>query len=295
VRHIGSHPGPAPGCTLNGDGDWADDVLQVYQVTGTPSRTLLPVGHAVTPCRLETCNPRAPYRVTGSKVRFLTFEPDQGADLDGNGAIAELVVQVFDACTGVVTTIGAVDDDETDGDALEVIDDSELLIADAGRCGTGVTCDPDVPGACGAGATCADIDVCQADFTCRISGVSCHANNPVLPRCILLQPGACESDEDCPGGTTCEPTNVVVATVASDTDGDGVPDGQDNCPLADNPAQTDGDGVGDACDAAPVGCTALPQQGCRLPIQDLRSVLVVRDHPDNDKRDTQPFRLVCRR
>jgi hypothetical protein len=38
--------------------------------------------------------------------------------------------------------------------------------------------------------------------------------------------------------------------VTTDTDGDGVPDGTDNCPMAPNPGQEDGDGdgEGDACD-----------------------------------------------
>lgn len=38
-----------------------------------------------------------------------------------------------------------------------------------------------------------------------------------------------------------------------DSDGDGIPDGADNCPGAENPDQADGDGngVGDACDAPP--------------------------------------------
>jgi hypothetical protein len=43
-----------------------------------------------------------------------------------------------------------------------------------------------------------------------------------------------------------------IATVV-DTDGDGVPDSQDNCPTVSNPDQsdTDGDGYGDACDLCP--------------------------------------------
>ena len=38
-----------------------------------------------------------------------------------------------------------------------------------------------------------------------------------------------------------------------DTDGDGIPDGQDNCPNVSNPNQEDRDGdtAGDACDAEP--------------------------------------------
>ena len=43
---------------------------------------------------------------------------------------------------------------------------------------------------------------------------------------------------------------VRVITLA-DQDGDGIPDGSDNCPTVANPSQTDtdGDGIGDACDA----------------------------------------------
>src|SRR5436853_3834343 len=38
-----------------------------------------------------------------------------------------------------------------------------------------------------------------------------------------------------------------------DSDGDGVPDSQDNCPSIPNPGQEDrdGDGIGDACDFCP--------------------------------------------
>ena len=56
--------------------------------------------------------------------------------------------------------------------------------------------------------------------------------------------------------------NVVGFEGAADSDGDGIPDPQDNCPLVWNPSQADGDGdgVGDACEqAAPVGgIAALP-------------------------------------
>lgn len=44
-------------------------------------------------------------------------------------------------------------------------------------------------------------------------------------------------------------TDQATVTVVGDQDGDGVPDGEDNCPSTANPDQTDtnGDGVGDAC------------------------------------------------
>jgi hypothetical protein len=48
--------------------------------------------------------------------------------------------------------------------------------------------------------------------------------------------------------------------MSGDQDGDGIPDGQDNCPTVFNPVRpmdngvqpdSDGDGMGDACDPCP--------------------------------------------
>ena len=48
------------------------------------------------------------------------------------------------------------------------------------------------------------------------------------------------------------------APVVTDGDGDGAPDGDDNCPGVSNPGQadTDGDGAGDVCDPQPYGTAA---------------------------------------
>src|SRR6266481_6094997 len=52
--------------------------------------------------------------------------------------------------------------------------------------------------------------------------------------------------------------NAALAT-GPDTDGDGIPDSQDNCPFIPNPGQqdTDGDGIGDVCD----NCPSIPNPG----------------------------------
>ena len=54
----------------------------------------------------------------------------------------------------------------------------------------------------------------------------------------------------------------TVGSAPPDADDDGVPDANDNCPTAPNPAQADGDGdgVGDACDTPPQP-TPTPDQG----------------------------------
>src|SRR5262249_21283678 len=96
-------------CDLNDDGDCCDDVLRVFDpATGS----LLDTQEAVTPCRLEACDPRVPYRVLDNTVTFLTFETDQGcpvgsdgciegadgrghSDLNGNGRADDLVLQTF--------------------------------------------------------------------------------------------------------------------------------------------------------------------------------------------------------
>jgi hypothetical protein len=58
------------GTDLNGDGDAADDVLQVWDLeTDQPVNS----GQAVRPCDLEACDPRIPYRVSGDVVTFLTL------------------------------------------------------------------------------------------------------------------------------------------------------------------------------------------------------------------------------
>ncbi|MCI0745858.1 MAG: PKD domain-containing protein [Verrucomicrobia subdivision 3 bacterium] len=46
-----------------------------------------------------------------------------------------------------------------------------------------------------------------------------------------------------------------------DSDGEGIPDSIDNCPLTPNPDQrdSDGDGIGDVCDPVPVLCNKFPE------------------------------------
>jgi len=83
--------------SLNDDVDRDDDVLFVFD---TDSRTLMSTGQTMVPCTLEACDRRQPYRVLGRTVRFLTLESDQGEDLNGDGDVSDMVVQIFNVDVG---------------------------------------------------------------------------------------------------------------------------------------------------------------------------------------------------
>ena len=236
-----------------GDNDMDDDVLQVYDAV---SGTLVNTGQAITPCQLDACDPRQPYQVSGSVVKFLTFESDQGGqDLNDDGTTNQLILQSFDFCAGRATVVGAVDPDAPVGsNPLGQPDESSVLVSPAGRCDAGGTCDPNND-TCGAGAFCQD-DTCNlATGKCVLQrDVNC-ANDAACRRCILRQPPTClpdaaPEDELCPAGSTCSRQAVIAVTAVADNDDDGVPDAQDNCPTKPNTDQADADldSVGDLCD-----------------------------------------------
>jgi Tol biopolymer transport system component len=112
---------------------------------------------------------------------------------------------------------------------LSGVRSDEVFLA-AGRCSEDLGTPCDGADACGSGERCAP----------SASNATCHRFH-----------GTCRVDDDCAGGAVCAP-ELVVAT-AADSDGDGVADPFDDCPLVSNTDQADrdADGVGDACQAAP--------------------------------------------
>lgn len=180
--------------SLNGDADADDDVLQVLDLV---SGLVLPTEQAVTPCTFEVCDPRRPYKIEGSTLRFLTLEADQGGqDLDGDGSADDLVVQEIDFCAPTAQanrgSYGAVDLDERGAsDPLETREASLVIDSPAGRCsvsegGLPLTCDP-----------AAGSDPCPA----LRAGTFC---NPATHTCSLRVPGSCRvGASDCPGDSSC--------------------------------------------------------------------------------------------
>jgi hypothetical protein len=103
-----------------------------------------------------------------------------------------------------------------------------------------------------------------ASVTFTLDGQSCTATTDAtgIAACLLtpdvaglqtlaasFTPGTAEYV----GYTTQTPFNVLLAPPPADSDGDGVTDDSDNCPLAANvdQANADGDALGDVCDGCP--------------------------------------------
>ncbi len=231
----------AEGADLNGDLDLADCVLRVYDLENS---ALYDSGQAATPCALEACDPRFPYRVRGATVRFLTFESQQNADLDGDGGIDDLVLQEFDVCgdlTRYIATIAPTSGPITG--PLDTQDGTNPMSVPAGRCGR----EP--------------LAACTVDGNCRATEFCSPSGN----RCTLLVPATCRADADCPPESRCIQDVISTGTTESDFDADGVSDSIDVCPIVPDPMQadTDGDGVGDACDGATCGDEILqPGEEC---------------------------------
>lgn len=261
------------GACVNGDNDATDHVLQVYDAV---SGQLVNTGQAAIPCTFDACDPRQPYRVTGSVVKFLTLEADQGGiDLDGNGTTNGLVLQSFDFCAHRSSAIGAVD--QTAAGQAPVHED-EAFTVDAGRCAlpAPATCTTDAD--CGSDATAfCDLDTCNLDSPatphhCRFREALTCTTDADCRRCILREPAACDTTSDCPSPSLCLTTRVTAPVAVTDADRDGVPNDADNCPDVSNPDQADGnaDGVGDACQGAGgtgITCSPAPRMSCTTAAQ----------------------------
>ncbi len=231
----------AEGATiLNADGDIDDDVLHVYDAaTGNVFNT----GSAVTPCRLEACDPRVPYRVGRDTVRFLTLEADQGADLNDDGDTSDLVLQVLNirqaaggsggalrtgartmrvaaggagsplrtiasVSAGVCTTTGEACAGDTDCGG------GTCFVPPGGCTRTlGTPCDPGIAGSCGAGNFCEPgpnvckrvEGPCASDASCTAPAV-CVSAGADFQR--LVAPLAIDADEGVAlstGGRCLEP------------------------------------------------------------------------------------------
>jgi len=187
------------GADLNDDGDADDGVLQVYDAAAD---ALVNTGQAVTPCRLEACDPRMPYRVRADTVTFLTLEADQGADLNGDGDQGDLVLQVYNARQACGGDPGAACHTLAAASAGICTDTAAACAGDetcpAGRCFVppggclrplATSCNPLTGGGCNL----------ASQFCQPLLGL------PAQGTCVAVE-NACRSNAECTAPATCSQT-----------------------------------------------------------------------------------------
>ena len=214
----------------NGDGDSLDDVLNILDPV---ANKFFPTHTAVTPCPLEACDPRVPYRVRGHTVSFVTSEIDQGGvDLNGDGDATDLVKQVFNipkaAAEGTLVTIP----DPSTGAPYDVYECTNCSVpvaaASAGICTTtGAACVSDSD--CGAGTCYLPPGGCLRDLgatavcSCDDEGCTgCASNQFCMPTPDVgsagtchVNEGACVAQSDCSGSAVCTNADVAILSLFS--------------------------------------------------------------------------------
>ena len=205
---------------------------------------------------------------------------------DGNPNTTNDLIDVNCNCIGTPITNA-----DTDNDGIPDIDDNCPTVynpnqADSNGNGLGDACDNStcVPWmSCNDGDPLTINDKWDDDCNCVGSFIGYDADNDgiydYLDNCpSIFNPDQADDDSDgignacdtvgCTPGTPCNDgnpnttndlidvnCNCIGTPIIVDTDNDGIPDTNDNCPTTYNPdqADNDNDGIGDACDT--VGCT----------------------------------------
>ncbi len=207
----GTVPGYAPTFVMQGYDLGRPECL----TPGHPADCLANSHRSASVCDLEACDPRVPYKLIGSSVKFIASECDQrgtfsdvncetdGTDINGNLRGGDLVLQVFDVHARTVNVVGSLSgtgDDPLQGGTPG--GDEGTILATTGRCIEELTAPCTTNAQCGSGEFC-EGSVCKREHR------------------------TCLTDEDCPPGIACanDPYgNVGTVAASPDTDGDGVPD-----------------------------------------------------------------------
>jgi cysteine-rich repeat protein len=155
----------------------ADQLDSVLHVASLATGRVFNSRQAAIPCPVEACDPRVPYRITGTKVTYLTLEAHQGEnDLDQNGdGGTGLVLQHFNP--------DAIAAGGSDADASDIL---------GGALG----------GICTSSATACATDLdCAAGGICYFPPGGCLLDSGVL--CNPVEEGI--STDDCTASQFCAP------------------------------------------------------------------------------------------
>lgn len=192
---------PIPGGVA--DGDLFDSVMHVASLaTGRVDNAQ----QAAIPCPVEACDPRVPYRITGTKVTYLTLEAQQGGnDLDqnGDGGIG-LVLQHFNASA---LAAGGSQEDASDllGGSLAGVctTTAESCASDADCAGetcyfppggclfdTGNSCNPDTGSGCTGSQFCVPLLGMPGSGTCHVFQGPCLTDGECTAPALCTDNGA---------------------------------------------------------------------------------------------------------
>ncbi|GEM_PF-3556207 len=155
----------------------------------------------------------------------------------------DMIGDLCDNCPLNANNHQADDDGDTVGDAC---DDCPTVVGTPDHDGCTLLCTQN--SACSSREFCRfSLGVCQGNGTCTIVSEECPTLNAPVCGCNgVTYENECESYK----AETSIKSVGACGTALVDTDSDGVPDGEDNCPNTANTGQanTDGDEMGDLCD-----------------------------------------------
>ena len=206
------------GTDLNGDGDEADSVLQVFRLApecldvAPAAGCLLSTESAASVCDRDACDPRIPYRVLEHSVRFLTLESEQNVNLNADEDLDDVVVQTFQ----VTETLASTAPDPVVHALAEVpagiCSTSGAACLTAGDCLNGESCHVP-PGIC----TVPTATVCPPNGDCGV-GQACVQDPQVSGSpgfCHVIE-GTCDTSSRCTNpSATCREQGAGVARLVN--------------------------------------------------------------------------------
>jgi uncharacterized delta-60 repeat protein len=215
---------------LNGDGDATDFVLHIVDSANPAIQNA------------GTAAAAAGWLEDGTVGIEVSESLQAGVDLNGDGDTADFVLHIYDPSTASATNLGHATIDPVSGGSLLAYAVNELAEGDVNGDGDANDRVAHVYEVASGDAIDLDLSIYTLDEGVRVLAADGLA--------AFLVPEFKQGTDLNGDGDIGQDAVLHVRTPLLDTDGDGIPDGDDNCPFVQNSDQDDADdnGLGDACD-----------------------------------------------